>query len=295
MSEHMQWIREQSVSAHQNMSVEGTLARIDAPARLRGIRAVRSGEVHSLALALVGGVNLRGDDRPIFQLERFYQQVPAGVYTDPAVGTGTDHVRLDSHGIDNTHIDALNHTAVDGVWYGGIPVDAESPGDLRALSRRGVVTRGIHLDLSAAQGRSWVSIDEPVTADCLQHALDATGLQVEPGDALLLDLGRDRFVAGGGALHEPMRPGVGESGARWIADQPVSAVAWDLLDAKHPSQTPAAVHLLNWSIGLVLIDNCDFSHARDALVANGREALLMTAPLAIAGATGGNVNPLVMV
>lgn len=295
MSEHMHWIRELARRAHPDAPAAGTAARIDTAARLRGLAAARTGEVVSLSLPLVDAVNLRGDERPVFQLERFYQQEAAGVYTDPSVGTATDHLRLDPHGIDNTHIDALNHTAVDGVWYGGIPVDHESPGSLQALSSRGVVTRGIHLDLAAAQGREWVDTDDPVSGDHLARALAATGLTIEPGDALLLDLGRDRFVAAGGAVRAATRPGVGESGARWLAERPVSAVAWDLLDAKHPSQVPAAVHLLNWAIGLVLIDNCDFSAARSALAANGHEGLLMTAPLSVAGATGGNVNPLVMV
>lgn len=295
MSEHMLWIRDLARDAHPHATRRGTADRIDAAARLRGHAAVRSGEVHSLSLPLVDGANLRGDDRPTFQLERFFRQEAAGVYTDPSVGTGTDHLRLDAHGIHNTHIDALNHTAVDGTWYGGIPVESAVDGDLGALSEQGIVTRGIHLDLAAAQGREWVDVDEPVTAGQLQRALDATGLTVMTGDALLLDLGRDRYVAAGGAVRAAERPGIGESGAHWLAEQPISTVAWDLLDAKHPTQTPAAVHLLNWAIGLVLIDNCDFAAARTALTENGRECLLMTAPLAVAGATGGNVNPLVMV
>ncbi|MGP3536046.1 cyclase family protein [Microbacterium sp. RD1] len=296
MTAYLDWIRALARQSWERGAPElGTLSRVDADARIRGVQAVHSGEVISLSLPLVAGPSVRGDGRPAFEIERFYQREPVGVYTDAAIGTATDHVRLDAHGIDNTHIDALTHTTVDDLWYGGGSVDDESPAHLGALAAAGVVSRGIYLDLAASKGGAWVPTSDPVSADDLERALAASGQALQAGDVLLLDLGRDRFVAAGGGVRAAERPGIGESGARWIAEQPVGAVAWDFLDAKLASETPASVHLLNWAIGLVLIDNCDFSRARGALVRNANAALLMTAPLAIAEATGGNVNPLVMV
>lgn len=293
---YLDWIRSEGArSAADGAPRLGTLARIDESARLRGAREIRTGRVHSLGLPLSDGANLRRDERPVFQLETFYRQEPTGVFTDPAIGSGTDHVRLDAHGIDNTHIDALNHTAVDGLWYGGVPVDDPDIASLAEFAREGVVSRAIHLDVAALRGAGWVPTEEPVEARDLQAALERTGRVLERGDVLMVDLGRDRYVADGMPLRAEQRPGIGESGARWIAEQPIAALAWDLLDAKHPDQPPAAVHLLNWAIGLVLIDNCDFSRARDDLAANRGAALFATAPLNIDGATGGNINPIVLV
>lgn len=293
---YLDWIRELAVQENAaGPAPLGTLSRVDEAARMRGVAAVQTGRVHSIALSLSDGENLRRDGRPAFELQTFFRQEPTGVFTDPAIGSGTDHVRLDAHGIDNTHIDALNHTAVDGSWYGGVGTDTPGLATLYDLAVEGVVTRAVHLDLAGGRGAQWISVDEPVTAEDLQRALERTGRTIERGDVLLLDLGRDRYVAAGEPLRTERRPGIGESGARWLAEQPISAVAWDLLDAKHPNEPPAVVHLLNWAIGLVLVDNCDFSRARDDLAAAGHEALFMTAPLPIAGATGGNVNPLVMV
>ncbi len=291
----MDWIRRlAAASAAEGTHRLGTLARVDEGARRRGAAEVRRGAVVSLALPLTDGANLRRDGLPVFELQTFYRQEPTGVFTDPAIGSGTDHVRFDPHGIDNTHIDALNHTAVDGRWYGGGSVDDPAGPGLAEFAPEGVVTRAVHLDIAALRGVPFVPPEAPVTAADLEAAVAATGRTIEPGDVVMIDLGRDRYVAAGGALRADIRPGVGESGARWLVEQPIAAVAWDLLDAKHPAEPPAAVHLLNWAIGLVLVDNCDFSHARAALAQNGHAALFCAAPLPVAGATGGNINPLIV-
>ena len=109
----------------------------------------------------------------------------------------------------------------------------------------------------------------------------------------LLDMGRDRYEAAGHLYEEsPVHPGVGADGARWIVDHGVSVVCWDFLDAVHPEEPLAPVHLLTWAIGLVLVDNCDHSRLRRALGGERSTCALVVAPLPIVGGTGNNVNPL---
>ena len=57
----------------------------------------------------------------------------------------------------------------------------------------------------------------------------------------------------------------------------------------------ASAHVLTWAIGLLLLDNCDFAalrrgHARGARVAGA----LVVSLLAVEGANGVNLNPLVL-
>ena len=115
---------------------------------------------------------------------------------------------------------------------------------------------------------------------------------------MLVYMGRDRYEAAGNrypVLSEAHhgRPGIGPSGAEWIADHGVSVLCWDFLDAHGPNIDPLSVHLLIWAIGLALVDNCHLGRAAAALASRGsRAGLLMVAPLVLERATGCMVNPL---
>ena len=62
-----------------------------------------------------------------------------------------------------------------------------------------------------------------------------------------------------------------------------------------PSQPLAAIHLLIWGIGLLLVDNCSLSMAADALhEARRATGALVVAALAVPGGTGCTVNPLLL-
>src|SRR5262249_35969440 len=77
------------------------------------------------------------------------------------------------------------------------------------------------------------------------------------GDALCLDLGRDRFEAAGFTWSPApygLRPGVGSSAAIWLAGHEFSLLCWDMMDAIHPDEPVGGpVHPLMWAIGLLLI------------------------------------------
>jgi kynurenine formamidase len=267
----------------------GTVNHIDDAARARARAAITTGVPVSLARPLQPGPNQRQDERPAFALEVFT--------TDGPIAMGSDHVELDCHGRDNTHVDGLNHIGLDGTWYGGHAYDDPAAPSIAELAEAGIFTRGVHVDIPAVRGTGWVDPDEPVTGADLDRALAGGGLTFEPGDALLLDMGRDRYEAAGHEWVIDRNPGIGDDGARWIADHGVSVVCWDFLDAFHPDQPLAPVHMLNWAIGLVLVDNCDFARLRTDPGSAGGTATtgaLAIAPLPIAGATGNNVNPLLV-
>lgn len=264
----------------------GTVNHVDDAARARAHAAITTGTPVSLARPLQAAASGRGDGKPAFALEVFT--------TDGPVAMGSDHVELDCHGKENTHIDGLNHIGLDGTWYGGYAYDDPTAPSIAEMAATGLVTRGVHVDIPALRGTDWVDTDEPVTGDDVDRALAKAGVTFEPGDALLLDMGRDRYEAAGHEWVADRNPGIGDDGARWIAAHGVSIVCWDFLDAFHPDQPLAPVHMLNWAIGLVLVDNCDFGRLRAAGGAPGSTGALVIAPLPIEGATGNNVNPLLL-
>jgi kynurenine formamidase len=231
--------------------------------------------------------------RPPFALE-------VDVLDNNALTIGTDRIAVDCHGLGVTHLDGVNHFGVEGRWYGGVDARAAGP-SIGDWARLGIVTRGIFLDIPGSRGEDWVAIDSPVGAADLERALAASGATIEPGDALIVYMGRERYEPERGPL-KPIaaspegRPGIGKEGAQWIAERPVAAVLWDMLDAYNSDEEPFSVHFLIWALGLALVDNCDLGAVRSTLASRPEKTgLLVVAPLNIPGATGSVVNPLLVI
>jgi kynurenine formamidase len=261
----------------------GSLGRIDQAAVGRAARSITDCSVASLSRAI-----------PTSGPEAFLVQ--SARESGPFIDAG-DRLEIGWHGMEITHLDALNHFGLHGRWYGD-----RGPGieDGLSIDRLGteIVTRAVFLDIPSVRGTSYVDTGEPVTAGDLERATTAAGVDIEPGDALMLCMGRDEFERSGMQYRSVAdspdgRPGVGEDGARWLASQPISLLAWDFLDAQHPDHPALIVHCLTWAIGLVLVDNCDFGAVR-AQMAHRTEktAMLVVAPWKVNGATGCAVNPI---
>jgi hypothetical protein len=271
----------------------GTANLIDAAARARAAACIRTGNSVSLARPLRGGDYNATAARPGFRHETWYRPDPDGT------GWGQDHVVLNPHGLQNTHLDALNHVAVDGTFYGGRPVTGQEQGSADVLAPDGLVTRAIYVDIPFHRGTDWA--DRPVDGADIDAALGDSRLVLEPGDALCLDMGRDRFEAasghmlGGPETGQDAGGGLSADGARWVAEHRVSILAWDMLDSRDAKAAHASAHVLTWAIGLLLLDNCDFAALRRAHGrGTGVAGALVVSLLAVEGANGVNLNPLVL-
>lgn len=276
----------------------GTANLIDEAARLRARDAIRAGAPLRLSrpMALAQGPPADGSPPALVVAPRYVPEYAAGG-TGRMIGAGSDRVEITCHGYGFTHMDAPNHLMVDRTFYGAAGFGADPPPDAAGLAAQCFFTRAVLADVTAARGTPWVSPDEPVTGADIERALQGT--VVTPGDALLLYMGRDRYEAAGhpvgaGQTGAPgdRRPGVGEDGARWIADHGVSVLLWDLQDAVHDAHTAYSVHRLIAAIGLVLVDNCHLGEAAGTLAGAGRAtAALVVQPLGLPGATGSVVEP----
>ena len=271
----------------------GTANLIDAAARARAAACIRTGNSVSLARPLRGADYNSTTQRPGFLHETWYR--PA----DDGTGWGQDHLVLNPHGLQNTHLDALNHVAVDGTFYGGRPVTAAEQGSVDVLAPHGLVTRALYVNIPHYRGTAWA--DRPVDGADIDAALSAAGLVVEPGDALCLDMGRDLFEAarghmlGGPETAQDAGGGLSGDGARWVAEHQISILAWDMLDSAEAKANHASAHILTWAIGLLLLDNCDFAALRRAHGPGTQvTGALVVSPLSVEGANGANLNPLVL-
>ena len=300
----------------QGVQCRGSVALIDEAARLRGVAEVKLGK----AISLEREIETRPDRLEALaeSAEREKRQwqalavaelpdghgsvdlvVSVGIHNGRA--HGGDVIKYDAHGIHNTHMDGLAHIGADASWHGPIPARASETDEDTMVNwaQHGIATRGVLLDIPAVRGVEWVTAETPVTAEDLDAALAATGVTLAPGDALIIYQGRDRFEAAGnhytpGAVLQP-RPGIGESGAKWIASKDPGLVAWDFHDARSNASVVLEVHGLIYAIGLCLIDNSLIGPAAAALREAGTSTgLLVAAPTAIHRSTGVIINPLLL-
>ena len=136
------------------------------------------------------------------------------------------------------------------------------------MAPSGLVTRALYVVIPGHRGTDWA--DRPVDRADIDAALAAAGVVVEAGDALCLDMGRDRFESasghplGGPETDQDAGGGLSGDGARWVAEHGISMLAWDMLDSCEAKLTDGTAHKLTWPIGLLHHDHSDYPAQRPA-------------------------------
>lgn len=201
-----------------------------------------------------------------------------------------------------THIDALGHVSHCGELYGGVDAEAAQRGG--RLSSHGVeqippiIAPGVLLDIAGLHGVESLPGGVEITPDDLDAAVRLAGVEPAPGSVILVRSGW------GCHWHDPAAfvgresgvPGVGERGARWLADHHPVAVGADTIAFEHlPAGAGHAVlpahRVLLVESGIYIIETM----ALDELAASGESTFeIVIAPLHLVGATGSPVRPLAL-
>ena len=216
-------------------------------------------------------------------------------------GAVSDYYGFIYHGQTMTHVDALCHMwDRDGMWQGRDP-EAEVTTQGAAFGAvaawgDGIITRGVLLDVPRHRGEPHVTPERPVQGWELEEIAQAQGVEVEPGDALLVHSGREAYVRAGNRYAGGDRPGLGVTCARFIRDHDVSLLGWDMMDSRpDPYGLAFPVHGVLFNYGVALIDNALLEPLAEACAEEGRYAfLLMVLPLKATRGTGSPVNPIAM-
>jgi kynurenine formamidase len=200
-----------------------------------------------------------------------------------------------------THIDALAHVSQDGKLHGG--ADAQAATRNGWFPDHGVHTilpmfrRGVMLDIASYLGVDTCAAAYEITPDDLAGAAAHQNVSVEPGDVLLIRTGWGRRFDEGAESYlgqETGVPGVGEAGARWLAERGVHAagsdtIAFERVGAGSGHSVLPAHRLMLVDAGIYLIE----ALALEELAAAGvYEFAFVLAPLRLIGATGSPVRPL---
>jgi kynurenine formamidase len=199
-----------------------------------------------------------------------------------------------------THIDALCHVADTLTLYGGVSVAGTETA--RGFTRHGVeeippiVAPAVLLNIPATVGVDELEPGHAVTAAELQACCARQGVEIEPGDVVLVHTGNGRHWA------DPVRylagPGMDASASRWLAERRVLAVgadnmAWDVIGLTDPELGMLPGHLLLLARhGIYIIENMYLEDLAAAAIV--RFSFVCT-PLKFVGATGSPVRPIALV
>src|SRR5262249_19277858 len=114
-------------------------------------------------------------------------------------GAAGDYIGIAFHQSSFTHIDALCHILDEGgMWNRRDPrqdfsAHGASVGDVEQW-KDVIVTRGVLVDVPRFRDQPAVSIGHPIHADELAAVAAHQGVQIEPGDALVVYGGRDAWA-----------------------------------------------------------------------------------------------------
>ena len=202
-----------------------------------------------------------------------------------------------------THVDALAHVSYRGELYGGVPAEvAQRGGRFREHgvdAMEPMVCRGMLLDVAGLHGTDILPSGYGITEDDLAAAAGKAGVEVHPGDVVLVRSGWSRNFDDVEAFlgHESGVPGPTEEAARWLAKSGVRAtgaetIAYEQIKPEVGHALLPVHRLLLVEYGIHIIEVMNLSEIAAAGV---HEFVFVLAPLKILGGTGSPVRPLAVV
>jgi kynurenine formamidase len=284
----------------------GTLNLIDEAARLRGVGAVKSGKSFALGLPLSEAEGIQaGFIEGRVNPTRSMIQVNEPLSGDPDwVCASEDVVTLALQCA--THWDGLAHVSYGGVIYNGYPassVDDAGAGRCGIHRLPTVVSRGVLLDVARALGLDVLTPGYAITPADLTAALELAGVDLAPGDIVLVRTGQMVHLAPESrdlVAYTWPTPGLTIETAEWLFDRDVAAVATDTLPFEvFPCQYEdlyLPVHLLHLvEMGLTQGQNWVLDELAADCAADGQYTFLLDAtPLPFTNGLGSPLNPVAL-
>ena len=292
----------------------GCLNYLDAAEVLRGVRHIRTGEVFTLQIPMG---HPQGD--PVFPGRKSIERENILDESSWAPGGGDapdfpgglhyadDVAKIFLQG--SSQYDALGHVWYDGrIWNG---YDAEttvgglSKASVQPIAEKGVVGRGVLIDMARHRGKSHLDKGETFDHTDLVAAAEQQGVTIEPHDVLLIRTG---FL---GYWYETTQeefyenfnePGLTHSRelVEWFQRGEIANLVTDTIANEVTKDPETGVMLplhcaLMRNLGLVLSEVIWLDDLAAACAADGRGSFLYAAaPLKVVEGTGAPVNPIVI-
>ena len=202
-------------------------------------------------------------------------------------------------------MDALCHVAYRGKLYNGLSPDivtskGASAMDITAVAK-GIVGRGVLLDMPRLFGLKWLEPGHSVTVEQLEAAEKAQGVALREGDIFLFRTGHSRRRTELGPWNNGY-DGRGQAGLhattlRMLHARKVAAFFPDGDGETIPADVEGVaypIHALQIAaMGMACADSLQFEELVEVCEEEGRwEFLIVAAPLRIPGGTGSAFNPI---
>ncbi len=202
------------------------------------------------------------------------------------------------HGAPN--LDAIGHISHDGKLYGGLDAfSSEGSAGLIALGiehypKEKFVNRGVLLDVARSKGVSALDAGYEITPDDLEATAKSEGVEIRPGDSVLIRTGYGQFWDKDRARFSGFRPGPGEEAAKWLASKRIFLTGDDQMSYEVVPEkgTIFPVHrTIIADNGIYLMENVNLEELASLLAERKTyDFVLVVNPPRIKGATGAALN-----
>jgi kynurenine formamidase len=281
----------------------GTLNLISGDDVVRAAASVRRGTVFDLGLPIGPDGPPQRQGSPRFEPVHLMLRTPGEPWPGGMIGAD-DMVVLPLQA--STQWDGLGHNGYDGHFYNAVPAATVSSAgstqhSVHLLAQKGVVARGVLLDLAGLAGVDELPRGHTITAGDLDLACARQQVEVGSGDVLLVRTGwiRHWTVHRDAETFWSGQPGLGIDTAAWLYSRDVSAVLADNTgveaiptDPTLGSEWPLHCVLIR-DLGMTLGEMANLEELAVDCRADGRwEFLFVATPLKVQGAVGAPITPL---
>jgi kynurenine formamidase len=281
---------------------QGTLNLLTAERVAAAASLVRTGRRFSLGTAI-------GAPTPTYRpepLHLFRYTTSDALVRDPGMFPGMqisdDYLFMALHG--SSHIDALCHVASENALFNGFWAGATSSGSgARRLGvhqySQGLVGRGVLLDIARFLDVEYLAMGDGADASLLQNVAAAQGVEVLPGDLLLVRTG---FLGwwkqtGEPTLNNLLSGGLSARALPWLAERDIAMIGADNLAVEGvalPDEPPLTFHIgALRNLGLPLCELLALDELAEDCATDGiYEFLFVAAPLTVVNGAGSPLNPI---
>jgi kynurenine formamidase len=298
--------REASASPFGSDDQIGMLNLIDAESRAAIVSRADAGKVFDLAVDhFVGMPGWLAANDPSFQI--WMTHTPRGEEIADVMAVGADANRLVSYSGDavsmythtGTHVDSLNHFGYHGRIFNGFSTQ-EHLGSRHwkvsgAEKHPPVIARGLLLDIAGLHGLEMLPPSYGIGPDDLAGCLKHQGIELRPGDVVMIRTGRMRAWPDPGAyMTNP--PGLDRAGAEFLAKGGAITIGAD----NHCLEQAPSADPENWQVvhtyllaeaGVPIMEIVDLEELAAERI---YEYAFFGACIKLRGATGSPMRPVAM-